>query len=160
MKLSRISSACFTGHRELPDSLSPEYRELVKSADIELKNAYAAGARDFYTGGASGFDQIAGELVLRLKKIDPTVQLHILLPYEGYVGKQSTEERLQRNALFKEADELAPQFSHYFKGCFLLRDRALVEKADICIAYLRKSPSGTAWTVSFARQKGIPVVLL
>ena len=155
-----IRSACFTGHRELPDPLSPEYRELIKNADMALNNAYEAGTREFYTGGAAGFDQIAGELVLRLKKKDPGVRLHILLPYEGYAGKLTSDERLRRKVLLEGADEVTSLFSHYFKSCFLVRDKALVENAEICIAYLRKSPSGTAWTVSLARQKGIPVVLL
>lgn len=160
MEKEHIPSVCFTGHRELPDPLSPEYRELVKNADMALNEAYEAGARVFYTGGAAGFDQIAGELVLRLKKKDPEVRLVILLPYGGYAGKCDAEERLRRKALFEEADEVVPLFTRYFRSCFLQRDKALVENADKCIAYLRKTPSGTAWTVSFARQKGIPVILV
>lgn len=155
-----MTSVCFTGHRDLPDPLSPEYRELIKNADMALKNVYEAGARIFYTGGAAGFDQIAGELVLRLKKKDPSVLLRVLLPYEGYAGRLTAAEKVRREELLRGADEVTPLFSHYFKSCFLQRDRALVENADSCIAYLRKTPSGTAWTVSFARQKGIPVVLL
>ena len=160
MEEKRIGSVCFTGHRELPDALSAEYRELIRDTDLALKRVYEAGARDFYTGGAAGFDQIAGELVLRLKKKDPSVRLHVLLPYAGYTGKLNHAERLRRQTLLDGADEVRPIFSRYFRGCFLQRDRALVDQAESCIAYLRKAPSGTAWTVSFARQKGIPVVLL
>lgn len=40
------------------------------------------------------------------------------------------------------------------------RNQRLVEEADACIAYLRRAPSGTAYTVSRARQKGIEVFLV
>lgn len=160
MEEKHAFSVCFTGHRDLPDRFSPEYRQLVRDTDMALRCAYEAGAREFYTGGAAGFDQLAGELVVLLKKRDPGVRLIILLPYAGFAGKADRAERERRAGLFAQADEVTPLFTHYFKGCFLQRDRALVENAESCIAYLRRSPSGTAWTVSFARQKGIPVVLL
>ena len=160
MEEERLYSVCFTGHRDLPDPLSADYRQLVRDAGLALRHAYEAGARDFYTGGAVGFDQIAGELVLLLKKKDPSVRLIVLLPYEGFADTGTQAERSRRKALLEAADETRTLFPRYFKGCFLQRDRALVDHAESCIAYLRKAPSGTAWTVSFARKKGIPVVLL
>lgn len=160
MEEKHILSVCFTGHRDLPGPLTSAYRLLVRDTDQALMHAYEAGAREFYTGGAAGFDQIAGELVLRLKQKDPEVHLHILLPYPDYTGRLTSAWRKRRDALIQGADEVVPLFTQYHKGCFLQRDRALVDRADSCIAFLRKAPSGTAWTVSFARQKGIPVVLL
>ena len=160
MEEKQSVSVCFTGHRELPDPLSAEYRRLIRETDQALMREYEAGAREFYTGGASGFDQIAGELVMHLKQKDADVHLHILLPYTDYAGKMTRAEHTRRDKLLAEADEVTPLFAHYYRGCFLQRDRALVDRADVCIAYLRKAPSGTAWTVSFARQKGIRVVLL
>ena len=158
---SRVNTAvCFTGHRELPDRLSAEYRGLVMAAWEALQRVYANGVRDFYTGGAAGFDQLAGELVLRLKSRDPSVSLHILLPYAGYTGKQTVESLRARKALLSAADEVTALFPSYFRSCFILRDRELVERTEGCIAYLRKVPSGTAWTVSFAKKKGMDVILL
>lgn len=155
-----IYSVCFTGHRELPGTLTPEFRALVRDTANAIAKAYEEGAREFYAGGASGFDQLAGELVLRLKQKHPEVRLCVILPYTGYMGKLTAAERERRKALLAGADEVKSVSSVYYKGCFLQRDRALVDYAEGCIAYLRKSPSGTAWTVSFARQKGIPVTLL
>lgn len=149
-------SVCFTGHRDMPSRLSAEFREIVRNTQLAIDAAFQNGTRDFYTGGAPGYDQLCGELVLQLKKREPEVRLHILLPYPGYAANSgSAHERL-----VAAADETVCLYSHYFKGCFLMRDRELVSRAESCIAYLRKPRSGTAFTVSCARQKGIKVILI
>lgn len=153
-------SACFTGHRALPDTGSPEYRELVRNARLALDSLTDAGITDFYAGGAAGFDMLAEELVLQKKERDDSIRLHVLLPYEGFGSGFAGEEKQRQKRILSLADEVVALCPRYFKGCFLLRDRELVARSDLCIAYLRKTPSGTAYTVSFARQKGIEVIHL
>ena len=40
------------------------------------------------------------------------------------------------------------------------RNRMLVNGSDICIVYLASSKGGTAYTVSYAKEKGVEVVNL
>ena len=40
------------------------------------------------------------------------------------------------------------------------RNRYLVDHSDICICYCASEEGGTAYTVHYAEQKGIPVVNL
>ena len=43
------------------------------------------------------------------------------------------------------------------EGAFLARDRKLVDESSFCICYCHRMTGGTAYTVRYARQKGVPV---
>jgi hypothetical protein len=42
----------------------------------------------------------------------------------------------------------------------MLRNRHLINYSGYCIAYLSKDNGGTAYTVNFARQKGLKIINL
>ena len=153
-----VRSVCFTGHRELPPVRSTAYRQLVKETESAIRRAFADGARRFYCGGAEGFDLLCGRLVLLEQERHLDMQLILLLPYTGFGAQFGAQDRAQLSRQKKMAEEVLYLSTHYFPGCMALRNRQLVEDADLCIAYLKKSPSGTAQTVGFAREKGIEVI--
>ena len=86
------------------------------------------------------------------------MQLILLLPYTGFGESFSAADRAELSRQKKEAEEVVYLSTHYFPGCMALRNRQLVEDADVCIAHLVRSPSGTAQTVGFAREKGIEIL--
>ncbi len=153
-----IRSVCFTGHRDLPPRESADYRKLVKSTQAAVRRAVERGARRFYCGGAEGFDLLSGRLVLLEQARHPDVHLALLLPYTGFGDRFDASDRSTLEKLRKGAEEVVYLSNHYFPGCMAIRNRQLVEGADLCIAYLTRAPSGTAQTVGFAREKGIEVV--
>ncbi len=153
-----IRSVCFTGHRELPLARSAAFRQLVRATETAIRRAFADGARRFYCGGAEGFDLLCGKLVLLEKKRHLDIQLILLLPYTGFGESFSAADRAELSRQKKEAEEVVYLSTQYFPGCMALRNRQLVEDADVCIAHLVRSPSGTAQTVGFAREKGIEVI--
>ncbi|HIS50977.1 MAG TPA: DUF1273 domain-containing protein, partial [Candidatus Gallacutalibacter pullistercoris] len=44
--------------------------------------------------------------------------------------------------------------------CMHRRNRHLVDESGICVAYCVKPNGGTAYTVMYAKQKGLPVINL
>ena len=48
-----------------------------------------AGIMDFYSGGADGVDCWAAMIVLELRKKNPALKLHLVLPHEGQESKWS-----------------------------------------------------------------------
>ena len=46
------------------------------------------------------------------------------------------------------ADEKIVLSETYYKGCMLVRDKYMAERADIMIAYCKKEKGGTAFTVN------------
>ncbi len=153
-----IRSVCFTGHRELPPRTSAAYRQLVSRTEALIRRAVEQGARRFCCGGAEGFDLLAGKLVLLEKERHLDIHLVLLLPYTGFGEAFGAADRGELRRQKKAAEEVVYLSAHYFPGCMALRNRQLVEDADLCIAYLTRTPSGTAQTVGFAREKGIDVI--
>lgn len=153
-----IGSVCFTGHRDIPGRATAAYRQLVAHTAVAVHEAVQRGARRFYCGGAAGFDLLAGRLVLLERDRRGDVQLFLVLPYTGFGDRFSEEDRTELQRLKRDAEEVVYLSSHYFPGCMAIRNRQLVANADLCIAYLTRSPSGTAQTVGYARGKGIEVV--
>ena len=153
-----LKSVCFTGHRELPPRTTAAYRQLVKDTEAAIRRAFAAGARRFCCGGAEGFDLLCGKLVLLERERHLDIQLVLLLPYTGFGERFSAQDRAELSRQKREAEEVLYLSTHYFPGCMALRNRQLVAEADVCIAHLTRTPSGTAQTVGFAREKGIEVI--
>ena len=153
-----VRSVCFTGHRELPPRKSADYRQLIQRTEAAVRRAVEGGARRFYSGGAEGFDLVCGKLVLLQQQRHRDIQLILLLPYTGFSDRFDPQDRAEFRRQKRAAEEVVYLSPHYFPGCMALRNRQLVEEADLCIAYLTHAPSGTAQTVGFAREKGIEVI--
>ncbi len=152
-----IRSVCFTGHRDLPPRASAAYRKLVNGTEAAIRRAFERGARTFCCGGAEGFDLLCGQLVLAEQERHLDIHLVLLLPYTGFGERFAARDRAELERQKKAAEEVVFLSTHYFPGCMALRNRQLVEDADLCIAYLTRAPSGTAQTVGFAREKGIEI---
>ncbi len=153
-----IRSVCFTGHRDLPPQSTAAFRQLVANTEAAIRQAFQRGARTFFCGGATGFDLLCGKLVLLEQSRHRDIHLVLLLPYTGFGEQFSAKDKAELTRQKKAAEEVVFLSNHYFSGCMALRNRQLVEDADLCIAYLTRVPSGTAQTVGFAREKGIEVV--
>ncbi len=153
-----IRSVCFTGHRELPPRSTAAYRQLVNRTEAAIRCAFERGARKFYCGGAEGFDLLAGKLVLLERERHMDMHLVLLLPFTGFGERFTARDRAELARQKKAAEEILYLSPHYFPGCMAIRNQQLVADADLCIAYLTRAPSGTAQTVSFAREKGIEVI--
>ena len=145
-------SCCFTGHR----SLSPDCRERLRRTLLGLLPGLIGqdGIRQFYCGGARGFDTLCAECVLQLKPLYPAIALHLLLPCPDSVRGWSAEERGRFRRVLEQADDVQYISDHYYAGCMHLRNRALVDSAAVCVCYLQHSQGGTGYTVQYALQRG------
>ena len=153
-------TCCFTGHRELPPADSEAYRALLAALEAAVRDAVSEGCTRFLIGGARGFDLLAGEWIAALKKVDPTISLAVYVPCRGQANGYPPEDAARYRTLLSEADETLILSETYHRGCMRERNARMVRDADLCIAYVRKRPSGSAQTLRLAEQKGIPVFRL
>ena len=72
-----LQSCAFSGHREIPEDLD------VRKLKEIIRDLAGRGATTFYFGGARGFDLLAAECVLALKKEMPEVTLVACIPCGG-----------------------------------------------------------------------------
>ena len=152
--MGEFQACAFSGHRTLPFSELNTIRALL---DRAIRYAYEMGCRVFYNGGAIGFDIESAERVLLFREEHPEIRLVLLLPCKNQDARWSGEQRERYQRMCRHADEVRYLSEEYTEGCMRVRNAALVEEADMLIAYLSHWRSGAAQTVSFAKRKGIPV---
>lgn len=156
-KYGDIKSCCFSGHRNLPYEKSAEIRKCLVRMIGELAEE---GCTEFVSGGAMGFDLMAAEAVLELKRVYPKVCLVMALPCRDQHARWGQREREQYQRIVGCADEVVYLCESYVTGCMHLRNRYMAERCDLCIAYLTHRGSGTEHTVKCANSLGKRVLNL
>ena len=145
-------TACFTGHRIIPLFERATLSKLLEKAVIEsIENGY----RYFGAGGALGFDTMASFTVLRLRNKYPQIKLILVLPCENQTRNWKTADIEKYEHIKSQADKVAYVSKEYTRDCMHKRNRHLVDNSSLCICYLSKPSGGTAYTVNYAKEKGI-----
>ena len=153
----RSQTACFTGHRKIPaESAEIIASNLRKTLIEQINNGY----RYFRAGGALGFDTLAAQTVLELKKEYPDVKLILVLPCLSQTRGWSTRDIEIYEAIKSKADKVVYTSQEYTRGCMHKRNRYLVDNSSVCICYLTKQTGGTAYTVDYARKNLLTVINL
>lgn len=137
----------FTGHRILEEDFSP--RSLKK----EIKKLIEKGIVTFYNGMAMGFDLLAAEAVLYYKKKYPQIRLVACVPCYEQEKNYNEKDKKRYVSILKKADEKITLSNYYFKGCMQARDRYMVDRSDVMIAYCKKDKGGAAFTVKYFQKK-------
>ena len=162
-----LDSCCaFTGHR--PHKLSWKYNEAdsrcvaLKAVLMEqITRLVDTGMTAFYSGGADGVDCWAALIVLELRKRNPALRLHMLLPHEGQADKWSDSAQERYHLILKQADSIEYVSHEYYDGCMLDRNHRLVEAAGVLLAvYNGERRGGTAATVRYARKLDRRIIIL
>jgi len=150
-------TCCFTGHRKIPDQIRPD---IQKRLEEEITNLIHQGVTEFRAGGALGFDTMAALAVLKLKKMFTRIRLILVLPCWEQPDKWSENDQKRYAIIRVQADEVVYTSWLYRHGCMHKRNRHLIGNSGICICYLTKAKGGTAYTVNYAKQKGVRVINL
>ena len=150
-------TCCFTGHRHIPTQDLPDLYPALSHA---IQTLIQQGYRYFGSGGALGFDTLAAVEVLRLKKQFPHIRLILVLPYPRHWQRWKKADADQFQRILASADKTVWTSRRYERGCMAKRNRHLVDCSSACVCYLRRHPSGTAYTVEYAKKKGLSIVAL
>lgn len=148
---------CFTGHRLISAADRPA---LIRDLRQTLAVFADSGVGEFICGGALGFDTLAAEEVLRLKQDFPRLRLSLILPCRTQADRWTAAQRDTYNTILEKADEKEYLFDRYVDGCMQMRNRRMVDRADVCVAYYRGTPGGTAYTVNYAKEKGVRLLFV
>lgn len=148
-----MTSCALTGHRELPENfdINPVYDA--------LEELIRQGCHTFYCGMAMGFDLLALECLIDLKQ-KYTFTIEACIPFVGQENRFSALDKVRYHEYLQWCDKKTVLFPSYQTRCYLARDRYMVDRADVVLAYCTKNSGGTAYTVGYAREKGIKVILI
>ena len=162
-----LNNCCaFTGHR--PHKFPWRYDE-TDSRCVALKAALTeqitalteTGITDFFSGCADGVDCWAALIVLELRKKNPALKLHCILPYKGQADKWNNSAQERYHFILKQTDSVEYISREYYDGCMMDRNHRLVEAAGLLLAvYNGEQRGGTAATVRDARKLGRKIMIL
>lgn len=144
-----------TGHRDLPENFN--INALYDGLEELIKEGYTS----FLCGMAAGFDLCALQCLIDLKKkYHERIFVEACVPYIGQEKNMCAADRERYRTLLPLCDRKTVLFEHYAEGCFLARDKYMVDHADLVFAYCTRSRGGTAFTVAYAQKNGIGVRFL
>lgn len=161
-----LNSCAFTGHR--PKSFPWKYDETARDCAL-LKDALSEqirlladrGVTDFLSGMALGADLWCAEIVLGLRKENPALSLHCILPCEGQENKWPASEQERYHSILRQADDVVFVNRAYSRDCMLERNRYMVDHASVLLAvYNGARRSGTGATVNYARKMGREIIVI
>ena len=139
-----------TGHRVLSKNfdenrLFDDLEELIKG-----------GCDKFICGMAMGFDLVALSCLAELRKKYRFV-IEGCVPFNGQEDTFPPVQREKYRELITWCDVVRILFPAYEDGCYLARNRFMVDRADLLYAYCVRERGGTAYTVHYAKKKGVEV---
>lgn len=153
--METIQAVSFTGHR--PQGLQmlsmQARRQLRPLLRRELLDAVQKGCKTCYSGMAMGIDLIAAEEVLRLREQGIRLRLIAVLPFGTQAASYPPDWRERYRVALEQADEVVTLSTHYYHGCYKVRNQFLVEHCDRLIAvHNGNTKSGTAQTMRMAQE--------
>lgn len=151
------NTCCFTGHRAIDGG---DLEPLTEQLDRQIELHYMCGVTDFCVGGALGFDTLAAKRVLKFRESHPDVKLRLFLPCPEQAARWSRENTETYEQIKESANEVKYACGHYTDFCMGKRNQMLVNASSVCLAYLKTKAGGTAYTVRFAKSRGVKVINL
>ena len=136
----------FCGHSDF--QANENYEKLI--IDCIEKNAKDEKV-EFYLGGYGRFDSFALECCKKYKQTHPDASLVFVSPYlnNTYLRKhlESYPNNTYDSILFPEIEKVPPKFA------IVYRNRYMIEKADLIIAFVSHSYGGAFKTFQYAKRK-------
>jgi len=148
----RVKTCCFTGHRVIPSGEKETIRSMLETA---IEKAIQDGYRFFGAGGALGFDTLAAQTVLKLKRQYPHIWLILVLPCINQTHEWKQADIDEYEHIKTLADKVFYTSKEYSYGCMHKRNHHLVDNSNLCIRYMTRLSGGTAYTVRYAENKRV-----
>ena len=149
--MAKENTCCFTGHRIMAGDFNKD--TLIRGIEYLI----GQGVDTFICGGATGFDTLCAEEILKLKKQHPQILLHIYAPCSNQSDKWSTKDRAAYKKILKKADFVDMPDAEYFDGCMKIRNYKMVDNSAFCICYMNNPRTGTGQTFRYAKKQGLTV---
>lgn len=153
--MMEIYTVAFFGHRYIDNILRTE--ELLEDQIRKLLKEHEYV--EFLVGRNGDFDQCVSSSVLRVRKNyrDDNSSLILILPYptsEYINNEQYFEEYYNEIEVSYAASKAHP------KSAFQIRNREMVDKADLIICFVEENTGGAWQTVKYAIEQGKTVINL
>lgn len=162
-----MNTLCFTGKRPkdlLGYAHQQSYNDFVQWLSQYLETLYRDGIRNFISGGAQGFDQLAFSAVALLKERHADIKNIVYVPFRGQhlrwsknrntpFSQSAYEDMLAKADQVKYLYEVDPSDFNKVKSALIRRNHDMVDASDIVVALYPSDDylSGTGGTAECMR---------
>ena len=144
--MNQERTCCVTGHRQIPDDRKAWVGDELRRV---IQRTIDQGYTHFISGFANGTDLMFAGIVADWKQSCP-ITLEAAIPYPGRM--KTPDQTFQR--LIGYCDVVKVHSEHYFKGCYAVRNRYMVDVSQLVIAvWDGRECGGTAATARYAVSK-------
>lgn len=165
--MDRISCA-FTGHRpnKFPwheDESDSRCVALKAALSVQIADLARGGVTQFLSGMSEGVDTWSALSVLELRKENPTLKLHCILPCKTQADEWSDSARELYYWILDQADSRIYVSRESTRNCMMERNRFMVNYASVLLAVCKNTGErrgGTAATIRYAQRNGKKIILL
>lgn len=153
--MEKLRTCFFTGHRKIANNRLDEIKRQLAENIEKLIIDY--DVKNFISGGALGFDTIAAEAVIEMKKKYPHIRLLFYLPCYGQEAKWTDNQKFRYRMALSKADEILYVSEEYTDDCMRLRNLKMIRDSFFCIAFCILSATGTGLTLKNAETAGLKI---
>lgn len=165
--MEKTIKCCFTGYRphkfgfEFNED-NPQYVSLENKVIDAVFSLADEGCYKFYCGMAMGFDLLAAETVVLLKKTYPKARIELVavIPFEKQSDSFDETWKKRYDRVLRQVDSIVYISREYYKGCYYKRNCYMVDNSDVVITWFDGQTGGTAQTLNYAARKGKRIVNL
>lgn len=155
--VTKEKTVAFSGHRtnriaKFTADREKLFREVAFDTFVAIESyCIKKGYDTFLSGMCEGFDLIAAEEVLNLKKEYPHIRLKCVVPFKGQAERYTQADKRRYDTILAQADEVVTLQDGYTEGCFLRRNDYLLENsAFLMVYYDAVAVGGTFYTLKRA----------
>ena len=148
-----LYTVAFFGHRQLDTIISVEKKIKELATKLLARNEYTV----FQVGRQGVFDQAVSCAIRSVKKTfrNDNSSLTLVLPYETAEYRENQSSFRQ----YYDDIEIYPEKA-YFKRAILLRNRYMVDRADLVVVYVERTTGGAYQALQYAQKQGKTVINL
>ncbi|MBQ8207280.1 MAG: hypothetical protein IJZ89_00920 [Clostridia bacterium] len=139
----------FCGHSDFRKTEEYEKR-LIAFFEEKIGDAPA----ELYLGGYGAFDSFAFECGKKYKKDHPDISLIFVTPYLSAGYRKIEAESKYDSVIYPSIENVPKRFAISY------RNKYMVERADIVVAYVDRSWGGAYKTIKYAKRKRKEIINL
>ena len=151
--INPAKTCALTGHRVIGKDLN---KIKIKN---NLKELIKQGYDTFLCGMAIGFDLECFKILVKLKQKND-IKLIACIPCENQSERYNKQQKEEYDTLLEIADQKIYVSKEYTNNCMLKRNRYMVDRCSVVLAYLRRDFGGTASTVNYANKLQKKVIII
>ncbi|WP_082903473.1 SLOG family protein [Christensenella timonensis] len=166
INIKKETTCCFSGPRphKLPLLTDEAWCRRLRSrlTDLLLPRILDERCDTFLCGMAQGADMLFASHVLEIDAVlARPVRLVCVLPHAAQTKGWPKQALQKYDAILARAHKVITLQQRYTDGCYLARNRFMVDHASCLVALSDgKSAGGTGYTVEYARKQNLSLSLL